>query len=148
MLPHECCHCSVIDVVSTRTESVPKELLTAIPGVLTVLYHATSLDAAVEIRKNGFICGKQGVAGPGIYFAKGATQARYKSRQNGQFLVVLQCKVRLGNVFEICASHTHDASSSYRLNMQKAGCHSIKITGERSKGTYCVYSPSQIECIR
>ena len=108
------------------------------------LFHATDPISAAKIRKSGFKLGTKGVAGPGIYFAKCPAAAKKKCRKNGSSLVVLRCEVQVGRVLKTKGTVSHDESNVQRNQMKQRRCDSVLITGNASKGTYCVYSPEQI----
>ena len=56
---------------------------------MTMLYHGTSLNAAIEIVRNGFIRSKKGMLGPGVYMTPSLQKARAYPKQNSRKKLVL-----------------------------------------------------------
>ena len=69
-----------------------------------ILYHGTTVDAALSIIKEGFKYSTDGCWGPGIYFVNDEREAKkiakHKARLRSRFWAVLECRVNLGKVYD------------------------------------------------
>jgi hypothetical protein len=104
------------------------------------LFHCTNAENAASIRRNGFRCGKSGLAGGGIYLAETEEDAKRKAHQHG---VIIECEVDLGKVHKV----GFDGDESLCLSRLKSmGCNSVSIA---RKGTeYCVYEPQRVAVVQ
>jgi hypothetical protein len=103
------------------------------------LYHCTSQSNAESIKRSGFRCGSQGLAGGGIYFAESAQDAVRKARDQG---CVLECEVNLGRVLDVGFSGDCTLTGSRLSSM---GYDSVRIP--RNGTEYCIYEPHRASVI-
>lgn len=68
-----------------------------------IMYHGTTLQAAQDIKRNGFRRSSHGMLGPGVYVSRSVDKAkRYPlNPDRGQRLVIIKLKVRVGKVKRI-----------------------------------------------
>eukprot|EP00397_Hematodinium_sp_SG-2012_P062729 GEMP01085234.1.p1 GENE.GEMP01085234.1~~GEMP01085234.1.p1 ORF type:complete len:192 (+),score=39.89 GEMP01085234.1:47-577(+) len=115
-------------------------------GVCTVLYHATSQEAARQIMVDGYFkCGQTGMAGGAIYFGVSAAAVMYKNKFTRQGvspskIAILTCEVQLGRV-KVIAPFAHDYTFDELL---REGFDSVEIVG---KDVHAVFKSDQIKII-
>lgn len=68
-----------------------------------IMYHGTTLEAAQEIKSNGFRRSSDGMLGPGVYVSRSVDKAkRYPLKPDpDERLAILKLKVRVGKVKKI-----------------------------------------------
>ena len=109
-------------------------------GTTRILYHQTNSTCAKEILKTKKMkCGQTGYAGGGIYFAVSREDTNHKATRAG---VILQCRVRLGNIKRITSP---DPSICF-TQLQQEGYDSIEIGGRRGV-EHVVYNSDQVDVL-
>eukprot|EP01059_Diplonema_ambulator_P012992 TRINITY_DN23501_c0_g1_i2.p1 TRINITY_DN23501_c0_g1~~TRINITY_DN23501_c0_g1_i2.p1 ORF type:complete len:173 (+),score=30.74 TRINITY_DN23501_c0_g1_i2:400-918(+) len=107
-------------------------------GSIRVLFHATTPQSACSIQKEGFLRGKSGKAGGGIYFAFSAAEAERKAVSAGG--VVLVCVVLVGKELV-----TTGLTSYTFTELQAKGFDSVHLTGlGADKDELIVYNYDQV----
>lgn len=107
---------------------------------MPVFYHATNANAAEKIKRNGFQCGRSGLAGGGIYFAENSTDAMRKSNNGAE--AVLRCDVDLGR----CKTLDSSGDSNLTLTrLNREGFDSVRII--RNGDEYVVYEAHRVRVL-
>ena len=102
------------------------------------LYHVTTPHNAECILRYGFMCGSQGLAGGGIYFAETQSDANRKAHRNG---ALLRCQVDLGRQLAISSS----GDSQAQQKMIDGGYQSVTIP--RNGTEHVVYDPRRVTSV-
>lgn len=129
---------------SGNTHSRPKdqERQNRLNANTKTLYHQTSREAAETILACGTMFrGSDGLAGGGIYFATDPVHTEHKAEHKG---VILECRVRLGNVKEITTAG--DSTITFR-SLTKEGFDSVLVPRVRGH-EYVVYNLDQVTPLR
>ena len=109
------------------------------------LYHQTDEDSYKKIVADRMRPGKDGIAGGGVYFAETPEETAHKAHHKG---VMLECKVVLGKVKEICHRPGDTSIPITFESLTKGGHDSVKIVGRTSGVEYVVYNSDQVLSIR
>ena len=106
------------------------------PKAVMTLYHSTSLENATQIMKCGFLCGSNGIAGGGIYFAESQADADRKAHRHG---AMFECKVEIGRQLEI----QHQGDRLAQQKMIDGSYDSVKVL--RNGNEHVIYNPEQVK---
>ena len=102
------------------------------------LFHATTPPNAQSILMQGFICGSNGIAGGGIYFAETEADAHRKAHRHG---AMLMCGVEIGRQLEI----QYQGNAQARQRMIDGGYDSVKVP--RNGTEHVVYDPRKVKSV-
>lgn len=104
-------------------------------------YHATTLENAKNIEKNGFIASKNGMLGPAIYFAFKPRDALLKARCNNLNAIVV-VRLNTGRIKTEKYAHNWDLKS-----LNNNGYDSVQMLHCRTGPEICLFEKHRITII-
>ena len=113
-------------------------------GKTMTLYHQTSSDVAkLIVSSQEMLRGSTGLAGGGIYFATTPRHTNHKTLHQGP---ILECTVKLGNIYK--TSFSGDSTLSFRKLINMTPAFDSVIIPRTNREEYVIYNKKQIVSIK